>query len=154
MNYDSDSGTYISPATARHYDDINVNSLAPGSALVMQAVDRGDRYIQLGSLVGNGSFTMDLSSTDYSPILNAIGTEITKQKGTFTLQRAPTGQENTIVEVLHANGTYTTIPANDYSITGNILTITDLNTILSFASTDQIVINYQPTTSTVYNSGS
>jgi hypothetical protein len=143
----NNTGGYLSPATARHLDDVTVNTASNGDGLIMQAVDRGDRYIQLGSLVGNGSFAMDLSSSDYSPILNAIGTELTVQKGTFTLQRAPTNQEDTIVEVVHANGSITIIPASDYAINGNILTITDLNTILSFVSTDQIVINYQPKTS-------
>jgi len=141
------TGAYLSPATARHLDDVNVNTASPGAALIMQAVDRGDRYIALGQAVGNGSIALDLASTDYSPVLNAIGTQLTLQKGTFTLQRAPTGQEDTIVEVVHADGSITVIPASDYAINGNILTITDLNTILTFQSTDQIVINYQPKTS-------
>jgi hypothetical protein len=138
------SGAYITPATARHADDVTVNTASSGDGLIMQAVDRGDRYIQLGQQVGNGSFTMDLSSSDYSPILDAIGNEITAQKGTFTLQVIPKSKADVIVEIVHADGSMTVIPAANYSISGKTLTITDLNTVLSFVSTDQIVINYQP----------
>jgi hypothetical protein len=145
------TGAYLSPATARHADDINVSTTAaadgiPGAALFMQAVDRGDRYIALGTAVGNGSRALDLSSTDYSGVLDAIGQQIVSQKGTFTLQRAPTNQEQTIVEVVHGDGSITVISASNYTINGNVLTVA-LNTVLTFQSTDQIVINYQPKTS-------
>jgi hypothetical protein len=140
------SGTYISPSAGRHLDDVNVDTASPGSAIFMQAVDRGDRYVALGNLVPN-SLTMDIASSDYSPILDAIGDQLVKQKGTFTLLREPTSAEDMIVQILHADGSATTITSNKYTISGKNLIITDLNTILTFQSTDQIVINYQPKTS-------
>jgi hypothetical protein len=132
----------------RNYDDTSVLSASGNNqGLNMWAVDRGDRYIQLGTLVGNGSTALDLASSDYSGVLNSIGEELTTQKGTFTLNRAPTSQEQTIVEVAHGDGSVTVINSSQYSLNGNILTITDINVILSFASTDTIVVNYQPLTS-------
>ena len=35
--------------------------------------DRGDRYMELADLVGNGSGSYDITSGDYSPILSSIG---------------------------------------------------------------------------------
>jgi hypothetical protein len=146
------NGTSISTLqTARDYDDNEVvsSSTAAGGneGLIMWAVDRGDRYIQLSQMVTPGAQALDLASSDYSGVLDAIGNEITQQKGTFTLARAPTSQEQTIVEVVHVDGSITVVNTNQYSLSGNILTITDLNLILSFVSTDSIVINYQPLTS-------
>ena len=82
----------------------------------------------------------------FAPILTAIGNTIVQKKGTFTLSRAPTSQEQTIVNVVHANGSSTTIPTSNYTVTGTTLQITDLNTVLSLASTDTINIYYQPST--------
>jgi hypothetical protein len=137
--------------TARDVDDQTVvsDSTAAGGneGLLMWSADRGDRYIQLSQAVTPGSQALDLASSDYSGVLNTIGEQLTAQKGTFTLNRAPTSQEQTIVEVVHQDGSVTIINANQYSLNGNILTITDLNVILSFVSTDSIVVNYQPLTS-------
>ena len=125
--------------TIRNTED----TLIPGNLVTWQ-VDRGDRYMQLGSLVGNGSLNMDIASSDYTPILNAIGQAIVAKEGTFTLVREPSGTEDMIVTVVHGDGTTTTVNSNQFTITGKILTITDLNFILSLSSTDRININYQP----------
>ncbi len=127
--------------TARYSDD------SAAGAYKVTAVDEADRYIGLGNLVGNGSQAMDISSTDYSQILTTIGNTIIQKKGTFTLTYAPSGGETMTVTVQHANGTSTIIPSTSYTVSGNTLTITDLNVVLGFQSTDQIVINYQPSTS-------
>jgi hypothetical protein len=132
---------------ARNYDDQSVLTSSSGNqGLNMWAVDRGDRYIQLATLVGNGSTSLDLASSDFSGVLDAIGEELTSQKGTFTLSRAPTSQEQTVVEVVHADGSVTVVNSSQYTLSGNILVITNLNLILTFVSTDQIVVNYQPLT--------
>ncbi|MCM2278511.1 MAG: hypothetical protein NDJ89_10595 [Oligoflexia bacterium] len=110
------------------------------------AVDRGDRYIELGNLVGNGSLTLNIADPDYSPILDAIGAAIIAKKSTFYLDRAPTGSEDMLIKVLHADGTSTVIPADKYVISGKTIVITDQNLVLSLAATDQISINYQPKT--------
>ncbi|MCM2322935.1 MAG: hypothetical protein NDJ90_06700 [Oligoflexia bacterium] len=110
------------------------------------AVDRGDRYIELGTLVGNGSLTMNIADENYSPILDAIGAAIISKKSTFLLDRAPTGTEEMVITVLHADGTSTVIPADKYVISGKSIVITDQNLVLGLAATDQISINYQPKT--------
>jgi hypothetical protein len=115
-------------------------------ALKTWAVDRGDRYLSLGEKVGNGSISLNIADSDYNPVLDSIGRAITEKKGTFTLNRAPTSQEDMIVSVLHVDGSTTTIPDNKYNINGKSIVINDLNVVLGFKSTDRIVINYQPKT--------
>lgn len=124
----------------------NTDDTAAGAPVLITA-DRADRYINLGTLVGNGSFAMDITSTDYSPILDAIGNEIIQKEGTFTLSVPATNQNEMIVSILHADGSSTTVNNNQYTISGTTLTITDLNLILSFASTDQLQVNFQPSNS-------
>lgn len=113
---------------------------------VNKAVDRGDRYLALGSLVGNGSLLLDISSTDYSPLLNQIGQTIILQKSTFTLTRAPSSSELMIITLTHADGTSQVIPTTDYTISGNSVVITNQALVLSFVATDQLSINYEPKT--------
>ena len=109
-----------------------------------QAVDRGDRYLDLGNLVGNGSLSLDISATDYSPLLDQIGQEIAQQLGTFQLARIPTDQEDMTITVTHADGSTTSITSADYTISGNSVIITDTNLVLSFVATDSLSINYEP----------
>ncbi len=113
-----------------------------------KAVDRGDRYLDLADRVaavnGRPAVKMDLSSTDYGPILEAIGRAIVERKATFQLTREPTGSEDMQVKVLHADGSSFLIPASEYVIQGKTLTLSNLDRVLAFSSTDQILINYQP----------
>ena len=124
---------------SRDLDDIAVG------APLKKAVDRGDRYIELGTLVGNGSVSLDIAG-NYSDVLEVIGKAIIENKSTFTLVRAPTGTEDMIVKVLHEDGTVTIIPAIDYIEDGKKLIITNQDTILGFTATDQVLISYQPKT--------
>ncbi len=126
--------------TARAQEDVAVG------AIQTHAVDRGDRYLALGNLVGNGSIALNLAAEDYSPILDAIGQSIIAKKSTFTLARAPTGEEDMIVLVVHADGSSLTVDPNLYVVSGKVLTITDLNFVLTLSATDKIVVNYQPRT--------
>lgn len=125
---------------SRDQDDI-----AAGGFKTM-AVDRGDRYLQFGELVGNGSMAMNIADADYSPILDAIGRAIIDKKSTFWLDRAPTAEEDMIIKILHADGSSTVIPGDKYVINGKAIVITDQNLVLSLAATDKISINYQPKT--------
>jgi hypothetical protein len=115
-------------------------------ALKLVTVDRGDRYMQLGNLVGNGSVAMNIADTDYSPILDAIGRAIATKTGTFLLARAPTSEEDMAVQIVHEDGSATLVPQDKFVISGKELMITDLDLILSFDSTDKILINYEPKT--------
>lgn len=135
------TGTSIQQLQALH----DADDAAVG-ALHTVAADRADRYLQLGDLVGNGSLSMNIAESDYTPILNAIGQTIIDRKGTFTLERAPTNAEDMILMVIHADGTTTTIPSSKFVINANHVTITDGDYILSLAATDKISINYQPKT--------
>jgi hypothetical protein len=110
------------------------------------AVDRGDRYIELGNLVGNGSIALNIAASDYTAVLDSIGRALVEKEGTFTLTRAPTTTEEMIVKILHLDGSSTVITSDKFTIVDKQLTIHDINTILSFKSTDQISINYQPRT--------
>jgi hypothetical protein len=109
-------------------------------------VDRGDRYIGMGNLVGNGSMSMDIASSSYTPLLDSIGLAIVQKKSTFNLARAPTGMEEIMVLIRHADGKSTAVKPSQYKIEGKALTITDYNFMLSLSSTDAVSISYQPST--------
>ncbi|OFZ78760.1 MAG: hypothetical protein A2583_09830 [Bdellovibrionales bacterium RIFOXYD1_FULL_53_11] len=137
----------IVPLTAVAIQDMQTARTAGDAAvgaIKTHAVDRGDRYLELGALVGNGSLQLDISASDYSPILDEIGRAIIAKKSTFTLARAPTSSEDMLVNVIHANGTIEWIPSTKYAISGKTLVITDTDLVLSFAATDKVSINYQP----------
>jgi hypothetical protein len=110
------------------------------------AVDRAQRYVDFANLVGNGSMEMDISAGDYSGILQAIGDAIIQKKSTFKLHRAPNPNEEVLVKIKHADGSETVIPSDKILVNGKDLMITDFAIVLSFAATDQILINYQPKT--------
>lgn len=110
------------------------------------AVDRGDRYIALGELVKNGSVALDLTSEDYSPILDAIGKSIIENKSTFTLTRAPLSSEDMTVKILHENGSFTLVTSDQFEIRNKSIIFKNIETVLSFKSSDRVVINYQPKT--------
>ena len=112
----------------------------------MIEVDRGDRYIELGNLVGSDSLVLDISASDYSPILDAIGKKILQKKSTFTLSRAPTGKEDMLVTIRHKDGSETTVSSDLYVIQGKNLVFISEDFVLGFAASDNIVINYQPKT--------
>ncbi len=141
----------ITPLTAASIQELQVLRDADDTAagvVKTTSTDRGDRYIELGTLVGNGSGSMDIAEDDYSGILDSIGRTIIEKAGTFTLERAPTGEEEVVLKVVHADGSSTVIDRSKYSISGLTITIDDVDTILTFAAGDHISIFYQP--STVY----
>jgi hypothetical protein len=108
------------------------------------SVDRGDRYIGMGNLVGNGSMAMDINSPSYAPLLDSIGLAIVQKKSVFNLARAPTGMEEIIVLIKHSDGTVTPVKSSQYKVAGKQLTITDYNFMLSLSAADHVAISYQP----------
>jgi hypothetical protein len=123
---------------ARKADDI----AATGTTNV--AVDRGDRYLTLMNLVGQGSFAADIGSSDYSQVLDNLGTTIAQRRSIYTLSRTPGAMEDLQVTIIHADGTSSVIPPTGYTVVGTTLSITDLNLILSFTAGDHIQVYYQP----------
>ncbi|MEK6705687.1 MAG: hypothetical protein AABZ06_07850 [Bdellovibrionota bacterium] len=135
------SEALISMQESRNNDDI-----AAGNSIRTIAVDRGERYIELGENVGNGSFAMDIAEYDYSPILDAIGKSIIEKKSTFTLARAPTSTEDMLIKIIHADGSAEIIPQEKFRVNGNTLIITDPAIVLNFLHNDKLIVNYQPKT--------
>ncbi len=139
----------ITPTTGASVQAIQNSRVAidntVGTVKINEA-DRGDRYLQLGQLVGNGSLTLDIGVSDYSPVLDAIGLNIIQKISTFTLARTPTSTEEMIVTIIHQDGSTTVVPSSDFAISGNSLVITNQAFVLSLLSTDKVSINYQPTT--------
>ncbi len=108
------------------------------------SVDYPNRIIDLVNQVGNGSGIGDISSNDYTSILNAIGNKIIEKVGRFKLKRPPTVQEEMIVWIQHADQSKTVVSNADYRISGTYVEITNLDIILNSQPGDQVVINYQP----------
>lgn len=108
------------------------------------SVEYGGRYIDLATAVGNGSLTMDISSSDYGVILEEIGNTILTKKGTFQLSRQPTSEEEMNFLIVRADGSNYNIPSNKFTVSGYTISITDLDTVLEIADTDTVLINYQP----------
>ena len=124
--------------SARTTEDASVGVVSQYS------VDRGDRYMELADLVGNGSLKMELNTNDFSPLLDSIGHALIDNKSHFTLTREPTSNENMIVKIIHSGGSSTTLASSKYSVSAKVLTITDITTVLGFQQGDQLYVDYQP----------
>jgi hypothetical protein len=127
----------------RNEETADVAAASPSQGLNLWTVDEGDRYIQLGQMVGNGSVALDLGSSDYSSVFDSIGAAIVQQKGSFPLSRAPFSQERVVVSILHADGSFTSLSPTQFTMNGSTLVISDQDAILSFQSTDQVQISFQ-----------
>jgi hypothetical protein len=123
---------------ARQVEDLNVG------VLKNWAVDRGDRFIELTNLVGNGSSALDIADADFTPILDTIGRTIVQKKATFSLDREPSSLEELLIWIEKADGTRMALDPNQFLITGTTLQITDLDVVLALTSADHVVIDYQP----------
>lgn len=109
------------------------------------AVDRGDRYIELANLVDPiDAPILDITNEDYSLVLEAIGSKIIEKKSVFKLKRAPTGEEDLIVKIIHANNTETLVSYDEFVIEGMVLRFTDEDFVLGLLDTDKVFIDYQP----------
>lgn len=134
----------ISPKTGDVIQDLHDAAGEDSGGYNSVSVDRADRLFAFADSVGNGSLKLELTSADYSPLLDAIGLVIVSKKAVFTLTRAPTTVEEMIVWVLHADGSRTVIQPSQFTVVGNVLTITDEDFLLTLTSTDRILVNYQP----------
>jgi len=132
------------PAGDPNYFVATITALT--AATVQSSGDQATRDLMLGQLVGNGSLELEIESSDYSPLLDAIGQVIVSKKAVFVLARAPTGQEDMIIKIRRADGSEIIVRNNQYTISGKILTITDSALVLSFTATDSLLVNYQPKT--------
>ena len=138
QRYQSDDHIDIMPFYASN------GSLVTQTRLRIPAVDRGDRYMELASLVGNGSLSLDLGSPDYSVLLDSIGKTLVEKKSVFPLNFAPTAKSDMIVKVLHADGSATVLREDQYNFEGKSLIVTDTAFVLSLKESDQVTVNYQP----------
>jgi hypothetical protein len=148
MNYFVVSIVPTTWASVQAIQTARVASDVANGQIVQRAVDRGDRYMDLVTQVGNGSFTMDINLANYTTILNAIGNAVIAKKGTFELTRAPTGLEDLKVYVVHQDGSKSLVSSSIYTISGSQIVISDINFILSLKATDSILISYEPKTIT------
>jgi hypothetical protein len=104
------------------------------------------RYPALANLVGNGSLVLDITQSDYTPLLNQVGTVILQQKAIFDLKYPATAGQ-LIVQIVHSDGSTTVLTPAQYTVAGNVLTITDLNVVSGFSSGDQLNVQYEPSSS-------
>lgn len=118
----------------------------PNCGALCTSVDRGDRYLALMNLVGQGSFSSDLASSNYSQFLESLGQAMIEKRASFTLSRTPSSTEDLVVVVNFSDGSSEAIPSASYVVTGTTLTITDNNLILSFSQGDSLSVTYQPKT--------
>lgn len=116
--------------------------------------ERGDRYIQLADMVGGGSFSMDIGSRNYAKVLEKIGLEVVKHSTVqvfapqteFKLERAPDQAERMVVTLERASGERLVLKKGQYSVTKNLVKITDPALIPVLKIGDRIYVNYQPST--------
>jgi hypothetical protein len=117
--------------------------------------DRGDRYIELASLVGGASGSYDITSGDYSSILTSIGEAIINERFTFTLAKEPTNTEQMIVTIVRADGNSYGVAPGDITISGYTVSLDETvifggtganGTVYpGILATDTVSISYQPT---------
>ncbi len=140
----------VVPMTAQAIQDLQAARTQNDTAvnqIKTFAVDRGDRYLELvNSVNSNGSLAMNIADEDYSPILDTIGRAIIDRKSTFTLERAPTGQEDMIVSIRHSDGSQSIVPTSEYTVTGKDVKFLNYSFVLNLSATDSIIVSYQPKT--------
>lgn len=151
-----------SPSTSPNYlvasivsKDLNtIEYLRANSGEKAITHERGDRYLKLADLVGGGSFSMDIGSQNYTKVLEKIGLEVVKHstvpvfapQTTFKLERAPDMRERIVVTLEHASGERTVLKSGQYSVTANVVKITDPALISVMKAGDRIFVTYQPST--------
>jgi hypothetical protein len=136
----------LSSATIKALQDERYTQDDKANVIRNAAVDFPTRYLEFINLVGNNSYDLDISSEDYSSILNQIGKKIIEKVGSFTLERPPTSLSEMSVVIKKSNGTTITVSNQFLKLNGKVLTITDEEIVLGLTPEDQILINYQPST--------
>lgn len=141
----------ITPTTGQSIQDLQAARTAVDQSLgviLTHAADRCDRCISLTSSVGNGSFAMDINSASYTPILDAIGNQLVQKVGTIKLKNPPLSQSDMTLAAVCTNGQATEVPYSSWNLSGNTVTITDIDFLLNLNQDPDVscywVTNYQP----------
>ncbi len=134
----------ISPTTGQVvkqlHDEMGEDAGSYGSA----SSDVGTRLFELADLVGNGSLRLEITSPDYSQLLDQIGLVLVEKKSRFKLKFRPSAEEDMIVWIVHKNGSRTQIAYDDFTIDGYDLVISNRDLLLSLSDTDKLLVDYQP----------
>ncbi len=116
--------------------------------------EQGARYLELAAEVGGGSFAMDIGSQNYAKVLEKIGLEVVRHSTVpvftpqtkFKLERAPDMKERIVVTLEKESGARTVLKPAQYSVTANLVQITDPALVGVLKAGDRIYVNYQPST--------
>lgn len=117
--------------------------------------ERGERYIKLADLVGNGSFSMDIGASSYTPILNKIVTEVTKRSTFVKVEKKFVPQTTIKLDyvvdtrvpvkvVIDGENGRRVLAAGQFTVSGNTLTITDAEVIKTLRPGDSYIVDSQP----------
>jgi hypothetical protein len=133
---------------------INLSTIEALRRLVTTEIthERGDRYLELVNMVGNGSFAMDIGARDYSKILEKIGLEIEertikhdfKARTSFEIERAVNTEEPVFVVIIRADQSVVTLTPEQYRITKNQVQLIDKKFNSTLKPGDRIRVNYHP----------
>jgi hypothetical protein len=115
-----------------------------GSAYGSTSSDYPTRLYEFADAVGNGSLKLEISSNDYSDMLDQIGRTIVQKKNTFKLKFQPSSENDMLVWIIHADGSRQDVSYDDFEVDGYDLVITNDALLLSLTDSDQIFIDYQP----------
>ncbi|MGZ3709173.1 MAG: hypothetical protein ACXWPM_10500 [Bdellovibrionota bacterium] len=94
----------------------------------------------------------DVNTNDYSDALSALGKALTQttsqlvEKSQFTLTRVPAGNFTVQLTIQHADGSSDVIPAGDFTVAGNVVTVTMPGFPGNLLTTDQLLVSYLPVT--------
>lgn len=117
--------------------------------------ERGERYIKLADIVGNGSFSMDIGASSYAPILNKIVTEVTKRSTVVTTEKKFVPQTTIKLDyvidtrvpvsvVIDGENGRRVLGKDQFTVSGNTLTITDAAVIKTLRPGDSYFVDSQP----------
>lgn len=113
-------------------------------AYITVATNRPDRLIALADQVGGGSMSMDITSNDYSPLLDQIGLTAVLKAGKFKVLKKLGLEAEMTIKVVKVDASFYFITSDHFEIVDEYWIQLDAPTILALNETDQIVINYQP----------
>jgi hypothetical protein len=115
------------------------------NSLLTTAVDRADRYIELGNLVGNGSMAYDIGSNDYMPLLDQVGRTVVYKRGKIDVNfPINPDKQLSIIRIIYKNGTVLKLANNQYEIGDRFIQITDIDLLLGMGLGDKISVYLQP----------
>ncbi len=122
------------------HDEMGENANSYGAV----SSDYATRLFEFADLVGNGSMKLEITSSDYTELLEHLGQNIVQKKASFKLKFQPSTKEEMLVWIKNAAGQLTPVDYADFEVEGYYLTITNEALLLSLSDTDRLVIDYQP----------